>query len=625
MQPITGPIYRYDEANAQPGRLPALLRRLVADQQPRLQRRFLEGSPAPQGQQPDAARQRLAPVQLGRHDRVAVRPRHRHAVRPRRPLYMSRFSVGCCRSNTSAADQTQIVKISLQRPGRVPDRHGRAERRATRSPARRTRARPDTYVNSAHAEAHVDRLRLRRRQVDRVPPAGLDRLAALHGRRHLHRGQEVHDRVPLDGQEGQRLRDQDGHVRDPRDQRHHGPDGHGLHGAATRTSAASSSAPPRSRWRPPTTRPVPASRRSSTASTAVPTRTYTAPVAFNAPGHLRRRLPRDRQGQQHVGGQDDLVPHPLRRRLHRGPLGRVRRHDARLAVGASHPQRRHAAERASTFARRPAAHADGRLRARRGQRHDVGRPGELHRPGPGRARHQLDGRDRVHGQVQRRLAEHRPDHLAGGQQLLPLVDHAQPHGRQPSTSSSPRTTRRTTEGARVQAGSNITILPQHVAAGHDPDARWRASTAPTPSPRSTGSMAPASAATADWVELRRHAANFVDLNPTSGARRDAAGSRIGIITASNFPGTTGALPLRGHARHGRRRLLPGHPGPDRPARPTRRPRRRRSTRPLRRPATPTPPASRSASRPPTPAPAPRASRRPSTGSPPTARPATGRR
>ena len=28
-------------------------------------------------------------------------------------LYMSRFSVGCCRANTSAADQNQIVKISF--------------------------------------------------------------------------------------------------------------------------------------------------------------------------------------------------------------------------------------------------------------------------------------------------------------------------------------------------------------------------------------------------------------------------------------------------------------------------------------------------------------------------------
>ena len=54
-QPITGPIYRFDE-DAPPGRLPRVLRRLVADQQPRLRQRLLEGSPPARGQQPDAAR-----------------------------------------------------------------------------------------------------------------------------------------------------------------------------------------------------------------------------------------------------------------------------------------------------------------------------------------------------------------------------------------------------------------------------------------------------------------------------------------------------------------------------------------------------------------------------------------
>ena len=37
----------------------------------------------------------------------------------------------------------------------------------------------------------------------------------------------------------------------------------------------------------------------------------------------------------------------------------------------------------------------------------------------------------------------------------------------------------------------------------------------------------------------------MDLDPTGGARRDAAGSRIGIITASNFPGTTGTYAYAG--------------------------------------------------------------------------------
>ena len=74
-------------------------------------------------------------------------------------------------------------------------------------------------------------------------------------------------------------------------------------------------------------------------------------------------------------------------------------------------------------------------------------------------------------------------------------------------------------------------------------------------------VAPASVASADWVNFPG-AANFLDLNPASGARRDSAGSRIGIIAAGNFPGTTGGASVLRRRRHGPGRLLPGHPGPD---------------------------------------------------------------
>ena len=40
-------------------------------------------------------------------------PRHRHAVRRDGALYMARYPVGCCRNNTSATSQEQIVKISF--------------------------------------------------------------------------------------------------------------------------------------------------------------------------------------------------------------------------------------------------------------------------------------------------------------------------------------------------------------------------------------------------------------------------------------------------------------------------------------------------------------------------------
>ena len=47
MQPIAGPIFRYNARDGRLRRLPRLLRRLVVDQQPRLQRRLLEGSQDP--------------------------------------------------------------------------------------------------------------------------------------------------------------------------------------------------------------------------------------------------------------------------------------------------------------------------------------------------------------------------------------------------------------------------------------------------------------------------------------------------------------------------------------------------------------------------------------------------
>ena len=99
------------------------------------------------------------------------------------------------------------------------------------------------------------------------------------------------------------------------------------------------------------------------------------------------------------------------------------------------------------------------------------------------------------------------------------------------------------EGARVQAGSNVTVFPDksqpvtirmrymRVDGSNTVQAHYRV-------------IAPASAATPDWAPFPG-ASNFLDLNPSSGARRDAAGSRIGIIAAGNFPGTTGAHAYNG--------------------------------------------------------------------------------
>ncbi len=62
-------------------------------------------------------------------------------------------------------------------------------------------------------------------------------------------------------------------------------------------------------------------------------------------------------------------------------------------------------------------------------------------------------------------------------------------------------------------------------------------------------VAPASAATPDWVNFPGNTAwntgGGLQLNPSAGVRRDSAGSRIGIMAASNFPGTAGNFPYAG--------------------------------------------------------------------------------
>ena len=84
---------------------------------------------------------------------------------------------------------------------------------------------------------------------------------------------------------------------------------------------------------------------------------------------------------------------------------------------------------APTVVERAADAADERLRDRRRERDDLGRPDQLRRPGPARARQRVVGGDPVHRHPHRRLAGRRPDAVAGGQQLLPLDDHPQPQRR----------------------------------------------------------------------------------------------------------------------------------------------------------------------------------------------------
>ncbi|HEX6022884.1 MAG TPA: ThuA domain-containing protein, partial [Solirubrobacter sp.] len=107
----------------------------------------------------------------------------------------------------------------------------------------------------------------------------------------------------------------------------------------------------------------------------------------------------------------------------------------------------------------------------------------------------------------------------------------------------------TAEGARVQSGGNATILPNssqpvtirmrmaRVNGANSVTAQYRI-------------IAPESVASPDWVNFGATNATWnnsggLQLNPTGGPRRDAPGSRIGIMVQSNFPGTPGSFAYQG--------------------------------------------------------------------------------
>jgi PKD repeat protein len=105
-----------------------------------------------------------------------------------------------------------------------------------------------------------------------------------------------------------------------------------------------------------------------------------------------------------------------------------------------------------------------------------------------------------------------------------------------------------TEGARVQGGSNVNILPSNTGPVTIKMRYTRTAGANSVTPEYQ-IVAPASAATTDWVPFPGNAGwisgGGLQLNPTGGPRRDSAGSRIGIIAGSNFPGTGGGNPYTG--------------------------------------------------------------------------------
>ena len=382
-------------------------------------------------------------------------------------LYMSRFSVGCCRSNTTAAQQNQIVKISFN----VQDECLTDTNAPTASHEVTGQAYPDTpntYVNTARCGW--------RRPTPAAPasrtsstastarPTGARTRTSSRSTARARTTSSTARRTGRTTSPRPRPRRSRSCRSTTRPRRRRTP-----RRPATRTSATTSSARRRSPSPRPMTSSAPACTRSSTASTAAPgTRT---PLRWRStPRATTRRLPRDRQGPEHVGRQDAQLPHPLGRGLHGGAVGRVRRHDARLAVARAHPQRRHADR-----GRAGADSADGELtmptadfELDAANATTSRRPGQLHRPGPAVARQQLVGRDQFTVK------------FTGGWQNAGLtvwqgdnnffrssITHSL--SEDTSTSSSPRTTRPAPRARASRPAATSRSLPND-RAGHDPDA-----------------------------------------------------------------------------------------------------------------------------------------------------------
>ena len=366
MQPMAGPIYRYDEANASQGAFP----------------RYYDGSWIINNRGADNGFWKEVQMRNDNNQMLRVNdwlPYNSGATSaaqnsslvigsqfgPDGSLYLSRFSVGCCRSNTNAAQQNQIVKISFN----VQDECITDTNAPTASHEVTGQAYPDTpntYVNTA-------RLRLAATDSGCAGVKNIEYRVNGETDWHAYSNELTFNTAGTYNVE-YRATDRKDNV------------------AAVKT--ATFTVLQINDTTAPTTNATAAGNKDQRdnfvgSATVTVTATddefgsgvhsieyrvnggawnaYTAPVAFNAAGQLRRRLPRDRQGPEHLGGQDAELPHPVGRGLHGAALGRVRRHDARLAVAAPHTQRRHA-DRGCAGADAVGRHPhdpDQQLRARR--------------------------------------------------------------------------------------------------------------------------------------------------------------------------------------------------------------------------------------------------------------------
>jgi plastocyanin len=108
----------------------------------------------------------------------------------------------------------------------------------------------------------------------------------------------------------------------------------------------------------------------------------------------------------------------------------------------------------------------------------------------------------------------------------------------------------TTEGARVQAGGNVNALVGQPVTPVTIKMRYARVDGANSVTGQYQITAPESIAMDDWADFPATNTNWInsgglDLNPAGGPRRDAPGSRIGIIAGSNFPGSTGNFPYGG--------------------------------------------------------------------------------
>ena len=201
-------------------------------------RRLLEGGPAPRGQQQDAAGQRLGAGRPGRLADQRTRSSRAASARTARSTWRA-GTTGCCRNELGTNSATQLVKIEFN----VQDECLTDTLPPNTNHAIAGRAHPteeDTYLEEATFTvtagdagcAGLEGIEVRVNSDDDADWEPYDAPLELDARR-------VHDRLPRDRREGQRVGRQVGDVRGRRGQRHRQADGRGRASEARRTRAAS--------------------------------------------------------------------------------------------------------------------------------------------------------------------------------------------------------------------------------------------------------------------------------------------------------------------------------------------------------------------------------------------------